>query len=334
MSTGWPAALAEGWHPVALLDELPRNAPLARTLMGVPLVLFAGKTGPAILHDACPHRGLPLSTGRLSGGALRCAYHGWQFGEDGRCLGLAGSTQVPAAAARRFPAVTRDGLLWTSLVADPPSFPSLPASLSDPARDGFWWSPGPSTARILDAVENLLDPAHPHFLHAGLVRSGRQRRPVRVTVTLGPDGAEAIYHEDARAQAWIPRLLEGHRLRSIGRYLPPATGQLAFEGPSGLELAITVMFSPEERDRTRPFAHFSTRKGLLPAWLKRTLLLALHHPVVAQDRRILALQAQSVDRLGGARFAVGPLDFLGPAIWRLANGEAQPEESYEVSVDL
>lgn len=33
----------------------------------------------------CPHRGLPLSTGRIEDDELVCAYHGLRFGSDGQC---------------------------------------------------------------------------------------------------------------------------------------------------------------------------------------------------------------------------------------------------------
>jgi len=95
-----------------------------------------------------------------------------------------------------------------------------------------------------------------------------------------------------------------------------------------------VIFCPEEQGKTRPFAHFSTRKGALPAWFKRAALIALHHRVLRQDREILAIQKQAIERLGKADFAIGPLDLLGPAIWRLANGEVQPEQTYRVTVAL
>ena len=41
----WPAAIAAGWHPVAEAARLGRR-PLARRLLGQPLVVFAGEDGP------------------------------------------------------------------------------------------------------------------------------------------------------------------------------------------------------------------------------------------------------------------------------------------------
>ncbi len=39
--------------------------------------------------DRCPHRRAPLSSGHVDAdGVLRCAYHGWGFGGDGRCVDI------------------------------------------------------------------------------------------------------------------------------------------------------------------------------------------------------------------------------------------------------
>ena len=66
------------------------GAPLAVTVDGVPLVLVRlAADGPAVAYrDRCPHRLVPLAAGTVTGGALRCAYHGWSFGPDGRCVDI------------------------------------------------------------------------------------------------------------------------------------------------------------------------------------------------------------------------------------------------------
>jgi phenylpropionate dioxygenase-like ring-hydroxylating dioxygenase large terminal subunit len=331
--TEWPVALAKGWHPVARASELKDKA-LARTLMDVPLVVFQGSDGPAVFMDRCPHRGTALSGGRVREGAIECPYHGWRFGSDGACRAVPGSTTVPEASAQRLPVMTRAGLIWTSLVAEPDPFPALPPEMDDDRLDQFWWVPAASEARVLDAVENLLDPAHPHFLHPRLVRAPDKRREVQVTLRLGPGGGEARYVEADTALTWLPRLFEGSRTHATGRYFAPATGQVAFENQKGLSLAISVVFAPESANRTRPYAHFATRRGWMPAWFKRAVLIGFHIPVLRQDQRALAAQARAIARFGGHDYHVGPLDLFGPTIWRLANGRTQVEETRELIMRL
>lgn len=61
------------WWPLATLAELNASQPLARTLHGIPLVLFHDAEGkPAALHDRCPHRHAPLSNGKVQHGQIAC----------------------------------------------------------------------------------------------------------------------------------------------------------------------------------------------------------------------------------------------------------------------
>jgi phenylpropionate dioxygenase-like ring-hydroxylating dioxygenase large terminal subunit len=327
----FPRAVAGGWHPVAARREL-RRGPLARQLMGRPLVVFESADGPAVLVDRCPHRNMALSAGRVQEGQVECPYHGWRFGADGGCTLTPGSADPARLRAEALPVVNHEGLVWTTLAKSPPPFAAAPYPIAEPGFDTFWWPVKASRARLLDAIENLLDPAHPHFLHPGIVRSGSVRRPVEVTVRVQPDRAEAAYVENARPAALMPRMLEGVRSTGLGRFFPPTIGQVAFEGPHGLRLAITVYFTPEDDQHVRPFAHFATPKGLAPAFLKEAVLRAFHVPVLAQDQAALAAQASNIERFGGPKYGLGPLDLLLPAIQALADGQAP--EPYERSLTL
>ncbi|MBA4342786.1 MAG: (2Fe-2S)-binding protein [Methylibium sp.] len=333
MSKPWPSALASGWHPLAYEAELG-SRPLARSLMGVPIVLFRSGAEAAALLDRCPHRNVPLSCGKVREGRIHCAYHGWAFDAAGRCRQVPGTDAVPDVAAHRLSVREVAGLVWCSLAETPAAFPSLPPELDDPDLHSFWWSLDASRARVLDAIENLLDPAHPHFLHPYLVRRKDARREVRVCFTSDARGGEARYDEAQTRLAWLPRFFEGNRTTAVGRYLAPTIAQLAFEGATGPTLTITVVFTPEDQDRTRPFAHFATPRGLLPEWLKRRLLIAFHAPVLRQDRAALALQAATIERFGEPDFHTGPLDLFGPLIWRLANGLPSPPEKRQLQVWL
>ena len=82
------------WHTVVDAHAL-RDAPLAVSLFGEPLVLWRDHGAVHAWADRCPHRGARLSLGRvlttLQGPRLECPYHGWQFAGGGRCR------HVPAA---------------------------------------------------------------------------------------------------------------------------------------------------------------------------------------------------------------------------------------------
>ena len=76
------------WQPAALTAELAGPRPIkAVRLLGEEFVLFRDEAGRLGLMDRdCPHRGADLAFGRLENGGLRCAFHGWLFDVEGKCL--------------------------------------------------------------------------------------------------------------------------------------------------------------------------------------------------------------------------------------------------------
>ena len=76
------------WFPFMVSGELEPGGPPKRVwLLGERLVAFRGTDGRVgLLDEFCPHRLVSLYFGRNEGTGLRCAYHGWKFDRDGRCL--------------------------------------------------------------------------------------------------------------------------------------------------------------------------------------------------------------------------------------------------------
>src|SRR5215212_9973909 len=76
------------WHPAALVEELDERRPVKPVkLLGEDFVLFRDEQGRyGLLDRDCPHRGADLAFGRLEHGGLRCAFHGWLFDTEGKCL--------------------------------------------------------------------------------------------------------------------------------------------------------------------------------------------------------------------------------------------------------
>jgi phenylpropionate dioxygenase-like ring-hydroxylating dioxygenase large terminal subunit len=320
MSGGeWPAGLLSGWHPIAYADEIGAR-PVPLTLMDRPFVAFRSNGTIALLEDRCPHRNAPLSQGRVVGHTIECPYHGWRFDASGACTRIAGTDAVPDARAISLPVKLHDGLVWTSLAAEPVPPPNLPPEVTDPAFDSFWWRLSASRGAIGDAIENLVDPVHAYFLHPGLVRRATAPRPVDVELTIALGLCTARYTEPPESLTWLQRLTEGRRVASWGRYWPPAIVQIAFADAHGFAATITVVFAPVGRLTTRPYACFSTRRGLLPAWLKRAFIIAFHRRVLDQDLAMLRAQADVHEHFGGRDYCNGPLDLFGPSIWAGLNG--------------
>lgn len=100
------------WYVIAWAHELPAYKPIARQVIGEPIVLFRTASGSIqALADRCAHRRVPLSMGRIEGDNLRCMYHGLLFAPDGHCLQVPGTNIIPPhSSVRAYPIHVRDDL--------------------------------------------------------------------------------------------------------------------------------------------------------------------------------------------------------------------------------
>src|SRR5271170_1869671 len=107
------------WYPAARAALVRRNQMTTALLLEIPLVLGRDREGkPFAMRDACPHRGMPLSFGRLDGASVECSYHGWQFDvHSGQCAVIPSLTadsklKCDRIFADAFPCAERDGYVW------------------------------------------------------------------------------------------------------------------------------------------------------------------------------------------------------------------------------
>jgi len=76
------------WYPAVRSAEITGQRLVTAMLLEVPLVLGRTSEGKVFaMRDSCPHRGIPLSYGRLDGKVVECCYHGWRFEAcTGQCV--------------------------------------------------------------------------------------------------------------------------------------------------------------------------------------------------------------------------------------------------------
>ena len=169
---GTPAGelLRRYWHPIAVAAEL-NEKPLRRLrILGEDLVLYRGEDSRyGLVAERCAHRGASLAYGRIEGCNIRCAYHGWMYGPDGRCVEQpaepADSTYKNRIRQTAYSLQKVAGLLFAYM--GPMPVPLLPS------YDVFTRTDG--TRRIvvlpqlncnwLQPMENSVDPTHVHYLH-------------------------------------------------------------------------------------------------------------------------------------------------------------------------
>lgn len=329
------ARLTRWWYVACRSSQLGTK-PLARTILGIPLVVFRADDGrPAALLDRCPHRNVPLSIGRVvQPGRLECAYHGWQFDGGGRCTLVPGLVAGDAGAERRTPAFAtreRDGFVWVYASAD-----EEPASEPEPLPHTT--APGYTTVvRELEmectlhaALENALDVPHTAFLHRGLFRGAGARNVITAIVRQSRRGVEAEYVGEPRPPGLAGRLLSpsGGIVQHWDRFLLPSIAQVEYRLGSENHLLVTSLCTPVSDFVTRLYAVVSFRLRV-PGALVRPLLAPLAMRIFRQDAAVLKLQSDVIRRFGGEQFMSTEIDVLGPSIWRLlkqAEADALPSD--------
>lgn len=158
------------WHPMARSERLGQGEVMAAVVLGVEIVLWRGAEGIHAWQDLCIHRGVRLSLGKVVDNCtLRCAYHGWTYDEDGRCVQMPAhpSLKPPARAqAKTYSSREEAGLIWVSL--EPGNgFPPRLRESEHPCFRAIPCGPYPSAAGAPRLIENFLDVAHLPIVHEG-----------------------------------------------------------------------------------------------------------------------------------------------------------------------
>jgi phenylpropionate dioxygenase-like ring-hydroxylating dioxygenase large terminal subunit len=172
-------ALDNCWYAVATTDAIG-TGPISIEILDIPYVIWRTPDQTLVaVQDRCSHREAPLSQGTVDSGCLRCPYHGWSFGDEGRCVKVPSSGEgvaiAPGAHLNPLPVAEHYGLVWFS-----PGSPDMTVPRLDVDKDSTFtrlntemqiWNS--SATRMID---NMLDVAHFPFTHAGTF--GREQETV------------------------------------------------------------------------------------------------------------------------------------------------------------
>ncbi|MCW6536457.1 Rieske 2Fe-2S domain-containing protein [Sphingomonas lycopersici] len=179
-----PNAFPRGWFMIAEDRELG-DTPLSLHYLGRDLILYRGTSGPVLLDAYCPHMGTHLGKNEssfvvqdkiwLEGDSIRCPYHGWRFGADGRC------NQIPyhdgpipkAARIRSWPVRVMMGciFMWHDPEERAPDYePPFIPQWDDP--NWVRWELdhlGTLPTHPMEIVDNMADIRHFDALHGSTV---------------------------------------------------------------------------------------------------------------------------------------------------------------------
>ncbi|MBD24690.1 MAG: (2Fe-2S)-binding protein [Candidatus Marinimicrobia bacterium] len=165
-----------GWFMVADAAEL-KDKPLAVRFFGEDLVIYRGKSGRVVMLEAyCAHMGAHLAKNstsyvvhdgtQIEGDSIRCPFHAWRYGPDGKCNDIPYSEgAIPKAACiKKWIVEERMGVIFAWHDAEG-SEPDYNAPFLKEWNDPAWvhWKIdhlGELSTHPQEIVDNMVDVAH------------------------------------------------------------------------------------------------------------------------------------------------------------------------------
>ncbi len=249
--------LRHHFHVVAEAADL-ETGPVGVTVLGEALVVWRSSDGQVVAApDRCPHREAPLSEGTVRDGCLVCPYHGWTFGDQGRCVEVpssgTGRHVPPAAHLNTVTAEERYGLVWVCLDEPHGTIPQMSAE-DDPAyrriNSGVevWRT---STMRMTD---NFLDISHFPWVHTGTFGIEQNTEVLKIEIVDLDDGYVGYAYEvDARNEMGASSTGVDddvvHRRMSTGFHLP-FTVRSTIHYETGLDHLLLLCSTPIDDERS------------------------------------------------------------------------------------
>lgn len=313
------AFLRNLWYRAAQANDLRRGCLVRRIFLGEPILLGRTKDGEAFaLRDICPHRGVPLSAGRICADrTVECAYHGWRFAPDGTCLAIPslvdGQVFEPSRIrVRSYALREQDGLLWIYMPADdrgvatprfdPPRVPLTEHGMPRLRESQIF------RCAMDHAVVGLMDPAHGPFVHqAWYWRSRRSIHEKSKRFVPSLRGFSMVAHRPS-SNSIAYRVLGGDVSTEIRFELPGVRFEHIKAGTR--EIVGLTTCTPIDQGSTEVTQTFYWNRPWLSAL--KPVFRPFMHAFLSQDRAMVELQRE------GLKFNPGLMlirDADVPAMW-------------------
>jgi phenylpropionate dioxygenase-like ring-hydroxylating dioxygenase large terminal subunit len=271
-----PEVVAQSWYVAARSRDVRVGRVSTAHIGGRPVVLYRDAAGTVRAADAyCPHLGAWFGRGRVVGGRLECAFHGWRFDPDGPCVAAPGCASVPRRSLRTYPTAERWGLVW--IFAGPRPIFELPES-----------SYGPHAAVVRLPRQRIA--CHPHLVIANGLDAAHYETLHGLAFTSTPEAREAgpcalELELKGRVRERVQRFLSGTHRRDVAATFTTYGCSVALArvtSPIDVEVLFTGLPDGSGGCTTQTLV-------FLPSWSPARLVRAglLFAMLLRDDRRIL-----------------------------------------------
>jgi phenylpropionate dioxygenase-like ring-hydroxylating dioxygenase large terminal subunit len=127
-------AFPVSWYLFCFSRDL-RKGPFSKPFLGRRIVAYRTESGRVVAMEAsCSHLGSDLGAGIVVGEGIRCPFHDWTYGANGRCTNIPAQANIPAFARQTvYPVEERNGMIFI-FNAGRPAFPLPFFANCDPAE--------------------------------------------------------------------------------------------------------------------------------------------------------------------------------------------------------
>ncbi len=267
--------------------------PVARTVLGTDLVLWRPTPDAlvCVAVDRCAHRDAPLSRGWVANCRLVCAYHGWEWDEQGRTQRIPQFPDAPypgKSALTMVASQERYGMVWICLADDAQGgalgdIPALP-EYDDPewrVVPEYEW---PFACTAMHLLENNVDPGHVAFVHRNSFGNAAEPELTDSTVTRTSSGLMITGENRVESR---PGEIGSTVRRTATRMHLPFYADIRISYPDGLQHLMIKAITPVDDDHcllTQTVLR-SDSEADRPA----ADILAFDNKVEAEDRDLLEL---------------------------------------------
>lgn len=212
------------WSYVALEAELAGPGSFLRTSIGeIPVIVTRDKGGDVhVVVNRCAHRGVMVcNEPHGTASTFTCPYHQWNYGLDGRLLGVpfkrgvGGHGGMPADFANadhgleRLRVTSRHGVVFATFHPETPPLPDYLGATNlewfDRVFDGrelrvlgYQRQTVPANWKLM--FENIKDPYHASLLHVFLVTFGLFRADNPSSTKMDPSGQHSLLISERRPE--------------------------------------------------------------------------------------------------------------------------------------
>ncbi len=303
------------WYVACTPDEIAAG-PLGRKVCGESMAFYRGEQGRvAAVEDFCPHRGAPLSLGRVKDGVLVCGYHGLHMGCDGKTVSMPGQRVRGFPAIRSYPVEERYGFIWVW-----PGDAALADRDTIPQQDWYGnpeWAFGGGRFHIACdyrlMIDNLMDLTHETYVHASSIGQKEiDEVPCKTTVA-GDTVTTSRFMDNIEPPPFWKMALRGNQLADdvpvdrwqICRFTPPASVMIevgvAHAGHGGYDApnthkaySVVVDFMTPETETSIHYFWGMARKFNPTDAALTDSIRAGQHTIFSEDLQMLELQQQNL----------------------------------------